>query len=350
MDEVNPSDLAEMRSLKTKYNKAKDLLDKIAALQLRFEPLLAAFNTTKNEVDKSANDAREKLSTIENLRNDASSFVAEIKSSLEKTQSSIETVDEGLRRFENISGKVEGSVGEIEANVSAVSGLKADIELAKTTAQQKLVDTEVLLGQVQEKIERMQGAYEAFIAVQAKIDDENSGLEATLAQTRELSKTSSSVFAEIRTFRDESKQHLDEIGQYRLASEESINKINESLTSVEGKKLEISKIADLITDTGFANSFQERKKTLGKNAYVWLIVLVIGTLILLGLLNYYYFIDEAQFSDINFVFSRITLTAPLLLLVAFAIKRYGSERDLEERYAFKAAVAVVMRNHADFLI
>lgn len=40
----------------------------------------------------------------------------------------------------------------------------------------------------------------------------------------------------------------------------------------------------------------------------------------------------------------------ILFLIAFAIRRYGSERELEEKYSFKATVAEVMRNHADFLI
>lgn len=46
--------------------------------------------------------------TIENAKNDSATFVAEIKSNLEKAQSSITQIDEGLRKFENIKGKIEG--------------------------------------------------------------------------------------------------------------------------------------------------------------------------------------------------------------------------------------------------
>jgi hypothetical protein len=37
-------------------------------------------------------------------------------------------------------------------------------------------------------------------------------------------------------------------------------------------------------------------------------------------------------------------------MIGIAIHQYGKERDLNEKYAFKATIAEVMRNHADFII
>ena len=339
----------ELRNIKSQYNKAKEILEKISALQVKSESTQATFVASQTEIEKITNDARERFGTIENAKNDSATFIAEIKSNLEKTQTSITQIDEGLRKFENIKGKIEGRDGEIETLVSTANGLKNDIEAAKTTAQQRLSDIDGLLAQVQDKVAQMQKAYESFVSVQGKITDENTGLEAILAQSKDLQKKSTEVFAEIKSFRDESKKYLDEIKVNKDASKKLTDEIEQNLKTVEGKRSEVEKVADLITDTGFANSFQKREKTLRINAYVWLGIFFLS-IIALAVLLYKFFGNLQTVPELEILLYRLTLTSPLLFLIGFAVRQYGNERDLEEKYAFKATIAVVMRNHADFLI
>ena len=339
----------ELRNIKSQYNKAKEILEKISALQVKSESTQATFVASQTEIEKISNDARERFGTIENAKNDSATFIAEIKSNLEKTQTSITQIDEGLRKFENIKGKIEGRDGEIETLVSTANGLKNDIEAAKTTAQQRLSDIDGLLAQVQDKVAQMQKAYESFVSVQGKITDENTGLEAILAQSKDLQKKSTEVFAEIKSFRDESKKYLDEIKVNKDASKKLTDEIEQNLKTVEGKRSEVEKVADLITDTGFANSFQKREKTLRINAYVWLGIFFLS-IIALAVLLYKFFGNLQTVPELEILLYRLTLTSPLLFLIGFAVRQYGNERDLEEKYAFKATIAVVMRNHADFLI
>ncbi len=339
----------ELRNLKSQYNKTKDLLEKISALHVKFESAQAALGVSQNEIEKVSNDVRERFSTIENAKNDSATFIAEIKSNLEKTQSSISSIDEGLRKFENIKGKIEGREGEIEVLVSTANGLKNDIEAAKATAQQRLFDIDGLLVQVQDKISQMQKAYENFVAVQGKITDEKTGLESILAQSKDLQQKSNEVFTEIKSFRDESKKYLNEIQGDKDASGKLREEIEQNLRTAEIKRSEVERVTDLITDTGFANSFQKRERVLRINAYIWLGIFFIS-IAALALLLYKFFGNLQTIPELEILFYRFTLTSPLLFLIGFAIRRYGNERSLEERYAFKATIAVVMRNHADFLI
>ena len=357
-DENNNIDLSpdELRSIKSQYNKAKDILEKVSALQVKFEATQATLAPKQIEIEKISNDARERLGTIENAKNDSATFVAEIKSNLEKTQTSISQIDEGLRKFENIKGKIEGKEGEIEALVQTANNLRTDIETAKTTATQRLAKIDELLGQVQEKITQIQTAYNNFVAVNAKITDQNTGLGAVLAQVQDLQKKATSVSTEIQSFRDQSQKYLLEIEGNKKKSEQLRDDIQKSLDIATEKRTEVEKIADLITDTGFANSFQKRAKLLRRNSYIWLAVFLLG---IIGLAIFLYFVFDVK--DIlshnggeipkwESLLYRLTLTSPLLFLIAFAIRRYGNERELEEKYSFKATVAEVMRNHADFLI
>lgn len=346
----------ELRALKTQYNKAKDILEKVATLQVRFEAAEATLAPKQIEIEKISNDARERLGTIENAKNDSATFVAEIKSNLEKVQSSISQIDDGLRKFENIKGKIEGREGEIELLVQTANGLRADIEAAKTTASQRLTKIDELLGQVQDKITQIQNAYNEFVAVNAKITDQNTGLGAVLAQVQDLQKKATSVFAEIQSFRDQSQKYLSEIEGNKKKSEQLRDDIQKNLDIATEKRTEVEKIADLITDTGFANSFQNRAKLLRRNGYIWLVIFLLG---IVGLAVFLYFVFDVkeillsnggEIPRWESLLYRLTLTSPLLFLIAFAIRRYGNERELEEKYSFKATVAEVMRNHADFLI
>ena len=341
--------LEELRNLKSQYNKAKDLLEKISALHTKFESAQAALGANQNEIEKISNDARERFGTIENAKNDSATFIAEIKSNLEKTQSSISLIDEGLRKFENIKGKIEGREGEVETLVSTANGLKNDIETAKITAQQRLSDIDGLFAQVQDKISQIQKAYESFVAVQGKITDEKTGLESILSQSKDLQKKSGEVFTEIKSFRDESRKYLNEIQGDKAASDKLREEIEQNLRTTETKRSEVERVTDLITDTGFANSFQKRERILRINAYTWLGVFFVSIAALV-LLLYEFFGNLQTIPELEILFYRFTLTSPLLFLIGFAMRRYGNERSLEERYAFKATIAVVMRNHADFLI
>lgn len=346
----------ELRNIKSQYNKVKDILEKISALQVKFEAAQATLVPKQNEIEKISNDARERLGTIENAKNDSATFVAEIKSNLEKAQSSISQIDEGLRKFENTKGKIEGREGEIESLVQTANNLRTDIENAKTTATQRLAKIDELLGQVQEKITLIQNAYNDFVAVNAKIADQNTGLGAVLAQVQDLQKKATAVATEIQSFRDQSQKYLSEIEGNKKKSEQLRDDIQKNLDIATEKRTEVEKIADLITDTGFANSFQNRAKLLRRNSYIWLAVFLLG---IIGLAIFLFFVFDVkeillhnggEIPKWESLLYRLTLTSPLIFLIGFAIRRYGNERELEERYSFKATVAEVMRNHADFLI
>lgn len=339
----------QLRELKTQYNRAKELLEKITALHIKYDAAINSFETRSVDVDRAVTDVREKATSVENLRADSINIVNEIKSNLEKVQSSISQVEEGYAKFQNILGKVEGKEGEIEGLTSTATGLKNDIEASKATAQQRLQEIDQLLTQVQEKLGNIQQAYEKFVAVHAQIIDENSGLQAVLNQSTELQKKSAEVFSEIKTYSEESKKLVDQIQENKNVSDTLKKQIEDNLANTEENKSRIKEVTDLITDTGFANAFQNREKIL-RTASNWWLVVFGGSLVLLAIMLYLLFKGDPTVPEINIIIYRLTLTSPLLFLIGFAVKQYGEERKLTERYAFKATIAAVMRNHADFLV
>lgn len=351
MEENNIKDLTdeEIRNIKTQYNKAKDILEKINALSLRYDVVFKSFETRNQDAEKISNDTKERFTTIENLKTEAFSSASEIKSSLEKTQISIEQINDGLQKFENIKGKIESRNGEIDNLVATANSLKSDIENVKTTAQSKLTEINNQFTQVQDKITKMQEAYNSFIAIHTRITEPKTGLQAILDQSVELQKQADLTFSDIKSFHEQSKKLFEQIKINKSETDKIKLEVKKILEEVNLDQEEVKKITALITDTGFEYAFQKREKMLRISSIAWLIIFMLG-IVGLAFMLFSLFKDSVGIPELQVVIYRLTLTSPLLFLIGVAIKQYGDERNLNEKYAFKATIAAVVRNHSKFLI
>jgi len=343
---ITPEEIAQLRA---QFDKAKTLLEKITELHMQYETAEATLKNNVGNLEKINADARGYLSSIENAKTESANSITAIKSDLEKATAALSTIESGLNEFATLQGEVKGKGREIDTLLNAATSLHNDIDGLKKTAQQRLQNIEDLLAQVQSKIDQMQKAYEGFLVVHGKITDEKTGLEVILASATNLQKKSNALFVEIQSFRDESNKYLEEIKTNKAASDKLRSEIEANLQVTKEKRSEVEKITNLITDTGFANAFQEREKMLRITSLVWLLVFVLSVLALTVILLYV-FNGHDSVPELSVLLYRITLTSPLLLLIGFSIRQYGNERKLNEKYAFKAVRAVVIREHTDFLI
>lgn len=339
----------ELRSLKTQYNKAKEVLEKINALTIRYDAAYRAYETRNIDVEKISNEAREKSLAIEKSKVESENFIKEIRENLEKIELSIKQIEEASVEFEGIKGRIGGKEGEMDTLLSVAKSIKDDIEKSKVAAEKKLEEIGNQFTQVQEKIGQVQKAYEGFIVISTKITDPNNGLQAILDQSIELQKQSKETFSEIESFHEESKVHLEQIKKDEDETAQIKTKAEEDLDSINQNKTEIEKLTALITDTGLANSFQKREHLLRWSSLIWLGVFVLSILGLAGML-FNFFSKIQGVPEITIIIYRLTLTSPLLFLMGVAIKEYSNERSLNEKYAFKATIATVIRSHAEFLV
>jgi hypothetical protein len=350
MDEKDLPNLSpeEIRDLKTQYNKAKDILEKINALSIRYDAAFKAFETRNIDTEKVANDIREKAVTVESVRDEATKLLTGIKIDLEGIQATIDKIDKSSVEFEGVKGRIAGKEGEMDALLSAAKGLRDDVEKAKITAQQRLTEIDGQFAKIQEKIAQMQDAYESFVAVHAKITDPKTGLQAILDQSVDLQKQSSTTFAEIKSFLEQSREYLETIKVNKTETDEIKQEAQKSLEQINLNKAEVEKITALITDTGFADSFQKRAKALRNASYIWLAILVLAIGGLAWMLIEY-LLNVQGVPELSVLLYRVTLTSPLLFLIGISVKEYSNERSLNEKYAFKATIASVMRSHSKFL-
>lgn len=341
----------ELESIRTEYTRAKRLLQNIQEFGDRFEQLKTSLEDENNGVDANTQWIRDRVKEIEASKESAQTFLAEISANLQKVKENVGSMQVAYAEFTEIKGKSRGVNGEIDSLVNSARSLQKDIERIKTESQQTLENVKNIFGEVQQKISDMQSAYQEFLTIKSKIDDENTGLQAIFNGVQDLDKKARTLHQEIQTYKAESKKLLDEISGNKKSSDELKIEIEKNLKQTQENTDEIRKVTDLIVDTGFANAFQKRAKKLFVGYVTWGVILGVGVFAL-GVLIYVLFIkgSDGQIPELKNIIYRLSLTSPLLFLIGFSMRQYGKERDLNEKYEFKAATAIVIRNHIKFLL
>lgn len=340
----------ELKKIRSDYNRAKRLLQNIEEYGERFEKIRTLLDDENDGLDANLEWAKGKSAEMTDLKESADQYLTEIKDRLEKVKGQINSMQTAYEEFSEVKGRIDGKSGEIQTLLTTAQSLKTDIDQTKTEAQQTLQNIKNLFTDIQGKIDEMRTAHQEFLVIKDKIEDEDSGLEAIFTEVEALQKKAKALHTEIQGYRDDSLASLKNIQKTESDSQKLKDKIVEHLDFSNEKKSEIQAVTDLIIDTGFANAFQSRAKKLFWSYIVWGIVLILSIVALIVLLGILFYRDFNDVPEINIILYRLTLTSPLLFLIAFAMKQFSNERDLNERYEFKATTATVIRNHVNFLI
>lgn len=342
---------ADLKQIRIDYNRAKRLLSGLQAFEERFLELKGTLEDSEDGIEVNVNWIKRLKDEILEYREGSKTALEELNSNLQRVKGNLEVMQNAYSEFTEVKGRMAAITGEIDSQLNSARSLKVDIEKAKSDSLDTLEAIKSTLAEVQGKIQNMQSAYEEFLSIKAKIDDDNSGLNAIFKEVKELHKQSTTLNAEIRNYKEESKKVLASLQKDRETAESYQLAIKENLDQSNIAKEDIQKIAALVSDTGFANSFQKRAKQLFYSYLVWGAILIISVLALASLLYFLFVHNQAgSIPSIDIIAYRITLTSPLLLLIVFSIRQYVKERNLNERYEFKAATAAVIRNHLLFLL
>ena len=149
----------------------------------------------------------------------------------------------------------------------------------------------------------------------------------------------------------------------RLSLAKDQQAVQSALTTLHQNNVEVetlkNQIRNLITPAvagSLSKSFTERRDSLARFRVVWLCIS--GVIALPALYGLYYLgnslavalADPKTSESLWRVFGlRSLFLVPLFALLGFALTQYRKERNFEEEYAHKAAVAVTLPNYGDLL-
>ena len=301
----------------------QELLEKLSA------ELRAEIETSQT----SLKDARSITTKISNLLTKATDLVAK----LEDSESGVEA-------------KLDKSTKEIETINDAVAIASSSLE----TIKNHLLETE-------KNITAMETAYTEFQATKAKIDDPETGLEALLGSSQALkddltalSKDSQTIYKEITRYKDQAAKNAAGIQTIKEESDTALEQIRQNEQESEDTKTRISEIFELVSQSGHANYFDERRKKLIYASWAWLVVAVLSLIVAAVLADKFLLpLFDATTETVNgqqvnvkpkdielgALVLRAFMVSPFVAFAIFAFRHYGKERRLAEQYAFKSVSA-----------
>lgn len=345
----------EIEQIRADYNGAKKILQDINSFRDNFQTLRVFLSDENTGIQATYNFTKIQKEQIDTLVVQAQDNSNAIVANLQKVEANIASMQAAYSEFTETKGKISGIGGEIGTLLNTSRGLHDDISAAKKEALSTLESTKNIYQAVTENIKDMQAAYQEFLQIRSKIDDGKTGLQVIFETVQILNKQSNALFTEIKAFRDSAKEFLSEIEQNKHQSNKLKTDIQSSFEYTVLKKAEIEKATGLIIDTSFSETFKRRQDEIEEGLYSWHSwkYIFLGSVLLLVILVILPFTGWLDFGDLTWYklfLSRIYYTSPVLFLITFSAIQYSKERDLAEKYAFKAASSAAIRSHVDYLI
>jgi uncharacterized coiled-coil DUF342 family protein len=348
-----------LQTAKDEYLNAKNILDKITALEPRYSEAVAIFDGAVAKLKILQQEAEQNGASIQSTNESIKAIRADIGGYLETASTSIKSLQSLSETASELKGKIEGRSAEIDTLLKSSHTFSQDIEKIKTTSQATVDKTTALFDDFQKKVNEMQTAHASFLQIKAKIDNKDTGLDAILTLVQEAQGGAEELLKEINVLKITATDEVKKIQELKKVSTEHANEIAQSLASVKETKSQVEEISGIVIDESFADTFERRKNQIERNlngGLSWRNIMLASVVLLViaVLLPFTTFFNEyLNFGDLmgaNGFFVRFFYTSPFIFLILFSAVQYSRERQLLERYAFKSASAAAARNHIDYLI
>lgn len=197
--------------------------------------------------------------------------------------------------------------------------------------------------------------------VSTKLDALLKAQETNLATIEERQETEQEAFekftAEHAALKKEAQEQIIAFETKKEEFDGHLSFAQETETYLQDKRDEINKLTSFAADGALGHSFNARRDTLDINVGYWrqllpwlcgvtlLWILVVFT----GCFGLFPKLAAATNNPwLNLLLNSLK-TSPLVLFLLFVIKQYNRERNLQEEYAFRAAVAMTISAYADKL-
>lgn len=307
-----PQDLSDLlTAIKVHGNEAPvvQILDKLIFYQLTF----GFWDRSSIHVhDPRSIDIKRRLSELTALE--------------EKFKSQRESIDKDVASVKGLIDDLNTGLTQINAYAAVINTSKQESETSLAEMKRNLDDSNTTKTQITE--------------LQSKITESLNKISTDINEN-------STKFTEIVNQNSKLKAELDK-------TIESSKTHNEEITAtynyINSQKDQIEKMVGLATDGAIGYKFDERQKNIYKSIWFWKLAVPTSYLLAGVWVVAIFTMFAAKFENewLNLSVNLIK-TTPAWFLVAFCTNQYKKEREFEEEYAFKSAVAMTITSYTSLL-
>ncbi len=355
--------------------KLKYIIDSIPDFEIRLKAgkrilkKLEKYTATIEKIEKKVFTGGEgltaQLEEAKRINKEIAAYYTEASENLSTLKETVKSIDLLKEAFETslettntlISNVNDPETG-IQSKLNAANEDKNETRSILLSAENTKKELDTKVESIQGQLQEMEQLYDDFIEIKTKIDDPTNGLIKVLSSSTAkrdeifaIKKKADTLFADILKTRDESVAFTTEIKKYKDETELNTEIIRAYAKESEENNSKIAQIYDIATGRGLAGSFDKRKKELLLSVWIWGAVLVVSVASYVFVLMWiYHETFQKGIPNIDVAaWYRLTLTLPILGLIAFAAYQYSRERNFLEKYAFKSATAVALESYTKLL-
>lgn len=344
-----------LKNIRADYQKIKAIIEKIEWYYSNFEQFKNDINQKKDELEANHNISNEFKSKIEEFQKTSGNNTQAIKEFLDKANSNTKELEEIIKNAKELNKSFDETKPLIEENLNQSKQMLKEISSLKEISDNKVSEIQKNLDNINEKITNIENFYKIFEELSEKIGDEESWAQALLDYINEQKKESEIILKDLWDLRLKANTIVWEIEQEKKISIKKSTEIDTLLKKSISDKEEISKYVRIITNTWFANTFDEKGDEFKKSSWmrmkrmfiltIWLFVFLIG-------LFWKYIFGNKELTDLTtaILWQRLTFTTPILFLIGFVSNEYSTAKRNHEKYWFKSAISQAFPSHIQQLM
>lgn len=243
---------------------------------------------------------------------------------------------------------------KLEANLESFNNLKTKFETKIeevtaffTTKQQEMAEVTRLLTEATASDTKITELVSASTNKETEIDGILKNIKDKVEVVNQNIEEYEKEFTAIEKNANEQKNQLFEnIKQ----SVEKLEFAKQGIEFIESNRLEIIRLTGMAADGTLGSKFDERKITLANGLSFWKWGIPIVTIISIAWVIIVFTLLPAHTDNvwINLLINLLK-TSPAFVLLGFVFTQYGKERNLQEEYAFKSAVAMTLTAYSNML-
>lgn len=155
---------------------------------------------------------------------------------------------------------------------------------------------------------------------------------------------------EFNSSQTEIEELLKTMKEASVKTEKNLTEANEGIKFIQEKKDDIIRLTGMAADGALGTKFNDRENRLQFGLKFWRWAVPIMTVIAIIWVIIVFTILQPRFDNMYVVLGiNLIKTIPAFFLMGFVFNQYVKERNLQEEYAFKAAVAMTITAYSDLL-
>lgn len=255
--------------------------------------------------------------------------------------------DKRKSEIDFLKKRLENSINNYQAKIN-------ELDLSKKQVVDFLILKQQELAQITNNQTRSTTETQQISKLLQDSQKANSDLNSILAvQTEKLNDIKKALDEQVKAFNNYEDDAIELEQKLKISIESAESKLNssqEKLDFIESKKDDIVRLVGLAADGVLGYKFDDRQVKLGKSLIYWkwmvpgiTVLSIIWVVIVFTCLSAH---TGVYWQDLVI---NIFKTFPVFILMGFVFRQYNRERNLQEEYAFKSAVAMTITAYSEML-